>query len=124
MTAAERYATPTAFRRALTDRLKCWRKPAVDLVSIVAGASIPAADQIAALVSEFERRQLSFPAAFDVPDRRLWESGYVAEARRSLLPEGRTLNEALNLVKPFIDPLLNESATGYWDPRSRQWLNI
>jgi hypothetical protein len=55
----------------------------VDLVSIVTGASVPAADQITALVSEFDRRQLDLPAAFDVPDR---------------------------------------SATGYWDPGSRQWV--
>lgn len=94
----------------------------VDLVSIVAGGSVPATDQITALVSEFERRQLKLPAAFDVPDRRLWEPGYAAEARRSLLTAGRTLNEALNLVKPFTDPLLNQTATGHWDPRSLQWL--
>lgn len=94
----------------------------VDLVSIVTGASVPAADQIIAFVSEFDRRQLNLPASFDVPDHRLWERGYAAEARRSLLPGGRTLNEALNLVKPFIDPLLNRTATGHWDPRARQWL--
>jgi Nucleotidyl transferase AbiEii toxin, Type IV TA system len=94
----------------------------VDLVSIVVGASVTAADQISALVSEFDRRQLNLPAGFDVPDRRLWESGYAAEARRSLLPAGRTLNEALNLVKTFIDPLLNQSAIGRWDPGSSQWL--
>lgn len=52
----------------------------VDLVSIVTGASVPATDQITALVSEFDRRQLTLPAAFDVPDRRLWEPGYAAEA--------------------------------------------
>jgi hypothetical protein len=95
----------------------------IDLVSIVSGASVQAADQTTALVSEFERRQLSLPAAFDVPDRRLWESGYAAEARRSLPTEGRTLNEALSLVKPFIDPLLEQTATGLWDPRSRRWLS-
>jgi hypothetical protein len=94
----------------------------VDLVSIVTGASVPAADQITALLSEFDRRQLNLPAAFDVPDRRLWAPGYAAEARRSLLPAGGTLDEALNLVKPFIDPLLSQSATGHWDPGSRQWL--
>jgi len=94
----------------------------IDLVSIVAGASVPAGDQATALVSEFDRRQLKLPAAFDVPDRRLWEPGYAAEARRSLLPEGRTLDEALSIVKPFTDPLLNQTATGRWDPRSLQWL--
>jgi hypothetical protein len=73
-------------------------------------------------VSEFDRRQLNLPASFDVPDRRLWEPGYAAEARRSLLPEGRTLDEALSIVKPFTDPLLNQTAAGRWDPGPRQWL--
>jgi hypothetical protein len=153
VTAADRYATPMAFRRALTDRLKSHGYQAyplvdhvadkvaatyerygtagmpstryrdlVDLVSIITGASVPAADQVTALVSEFDRRQLDLPAAFDVPDRRLWEPGYAAEARRSLLPPGRTLDEALNLVRLFIDPLLDQSATGRWDPGSRQWV--
>lgn len=94
----------------------------IDLVSIVAGASIPASEQITALASEFDRRQLKLPAAFDVPDRRLWEPGYAAEARRSLLPAGRTLDEALSIVKPFIDPLLNQTAAGRWDPGPHQWL--
>ena len=94
----------------------------VDLVSIVTGASVPAADQVTALISEFDRRQLNLPASFDVPDRRLWEPGYAAEARRSLLAAGRTLNEALDIVRPFIDPVLSRSAAGNWDPASRRWL--
>jgi hypothetical protein len=94
----------------------------IDLVSIVTGASVPAAEQLAALVSEFDRRQIDLPQSFDVPDRRLWEPGYAAEARRSLLHAGRTLNEALTLVKSFIDPLLTQTATGHWDQRTRQWL--
>jgi hypothetical protein len=94
----------------------------IDLVSIVTGAAVPAAGQLTALVSEFERRRLTLPTAFDVPDRHLWESGYAAEARRSLLTIGRTLNEALTLVRPFIDPLLNGTATGAWDPESRLWV--
>jgi Nucleotidyl transferase AbiEii toxin, Type IV TA system len=93
----------------------------IDLVSIVTGASVQAADQVAALLSEFDRRQLDLPRAFDAPDRNLWQAGYASEARRSLLVTGRTLNEALALVKPFIDPLLNGTATGDWNPRSGQW---
>jgi hypothetical protein len=65
--------------------------------------------------------RMTGPRAFDAPDRNLWEAGYAAEARRSLLVTGRTLNEALALVKPFIDPLLNGTATGDWNPQSRQW---
>lgn len=96
----------------------------VDLVSIVTGASVPAAGQFTALVSEFERRQLILPTAFDVPDRRLWEPGYAAEARRSHLIEARTLDDALVLVKAFTDPLLRGAATGAWDPESHQWVKL
>jgi hypothetical protein len=71
----------------------------VDLISIMTGASVPAEGQHAALASEFQRRLLPLPGTFDVPDRRLWEAGYAAEARRSLLTVGRSLDEALALVR-------------------------
>jgi hypothetical protein len=93
----------------------------VDLVSIVTGAPVSAADQRSALISEFDRRQLALPEAFDVPDRTLWESGYAAEARRSLLAAGRTLHEALPIVQRFIDPVLTGTASGTWDPELQRW---
>jgi hypothetical protein len=93
----------------------------VDLVSIVTGASVSAQEQFAALLSEFERRQLRLPQAFDVPDRRLWGIGYAAEARRASARTGRTLDDALALVKRFIDPLLAGTARGDWIPGSQTW---
>lgn len=62
----------------------------VDLVAIVIGASVDAGAQMRALESEAERRGFTLPQRFDVPDRELWEPGYAAEARRSLLPLART----------------------------------
>ncbi len=94
----------------------------VDLVAIVTGTSVPAAAQAAALRSEFERRGLKLPDRFDVPDRALWETGYPAEARRSLLDTAGTLDEALAVVRPFIDPLLNGTAVGSWDRQSGTWV--
>jgi hypothetical protein len=93
----------------------------VDLIAIVTGTSVRAEAQRIALASEFERRQLPLPETFDVPDRTLWEAGYNAEARRSLLTVGRTLDEALPLIRRFIDPLLNGTASGPWDRDLRQW---
>ena len=93
----------------------------VDLISIVTGTSMPAEGQRAALVSEFQRRRLPLPEFFDVPDRRLWEAGYAAEARRSLLTTGRTLDEALPIVRRFIDPLLSAAASGAWDRELQEW---
>jgi hypothetical protein len=96
-------------------------KDLVDLVAIVTHASLPASQQIAALESEARRRGLSLPGRSTVPDRDLWERGYAAEARRSLPSAARTLSEALEIVTPFIDPLLDESAAGTWKPDARRW---
>jgi hypothetical protein len=56
----------------------------VDLVAIVRAGSVAALDQRTALQSEFERRGLVLPDRFEPPDRRAWERGYAAAARRSL----------------------------------------
>ncbi len=96
-------------------------KDLVDLVSIVTGASVKAEQQLTALISEAERRGVVPLQRFNVPDRGLWERGYAAEAERSLLLTARTLDDALAVVRPFIDPLINRSATGTWDPRTGRW---
>ena len=94
----------------------------VDLVAIVAGATVPAAAQETALRSEFDRRELAWPQTFDVPDGTLWGPGYSAEAARSLLDTARTLDQALALVRPFLDPLLSGTATGSWEPAAGAWI--
>jgi hypothetical protein len=67
----------------------------VDLVAIVTAARIEAEPQGRTLTSEAQRRGLTLPRRFDVPDRMLWEPGYAAEAARSLLPIAHTLDDAL-----------------------------
>jgi hypothetical protein len=56
-----------------------------------------------------------------VPDLGLWVTGYAASAGGSLLRQGRTLDQALRIVRPFADPLLDGTAAGRWDPRLRAW---
>ncbi len=94
----------------------------VDLVAIAQGASIDAQEQIRALTSEGERRGIVLPETFDVPDRALWESGYPAEANRSLLAAAHTLDEALAVVRPFVDPVLVGMARGTWDHERGAWV--
>jgi len=96
-------------------------KDLVDLVAIVTAASVGAGAQSAALLSEAKRRDVELPRSFAVPDRELWERGYAAEAGRSLLSSDHTLEEALEIVGPFLDPLLDGSATGTWNPDVSQW---
>lgn len=96
-------------------------KDLVDLVAIVTEASIEAEPQMAALASEAERRRIKLPRQFSVPAPDLWERGYAAEAGRSLLPVARTLDEALAIVSPFLDPLLDGTARGTWEPKEARW---
>jgi hypothetical protein len=69
-----------------------------------------------ALRSEAERRGLQLPGRFAIPDRGLWQPGYAAEARCSLLAMARTLDEAITTVTPFLDPLPDGTARSRWDP--------
>jgi hypothetical protein len=93
----------------------------VDLVAIVTEASVDADAQMTALRSEANRRGVTLPDHFDIPDRALWEQGYAAAARDSILPTAHTLDEALAIVRPFIDPLLRGIAAGSWDPAAGRW---
>lgn len=98
-------------------------KDLVDLVAILTEASVLADAQREALQSEAQRRGITLPPSFDVPDRDLWEKGYAAEAARSLLPIAPTLDEALDVVRPFIDPLLNGTAAGRWHSDHGRWVS-
>jgi hypothetical protein len=97
-------------------------KDLIDLLVIVIEASVEAAQQLHALESEADRRAITLPGRFTVPDKSLWEKGYAAEVGRSLLPVARTLDEAVHIVCSFLDPLLNGSARGRWDPKSGRWV--
>lgn len=110
------------FERHGTLRLPSTRyKVLVDLVAILTKISVRAGAQQQALESEAERRDLILPGQFDVPDHKLWDTGYRAEARRSLLTIARTLDEAIDIVRPFADPLLERTATGQWEPATCRW---
>ena len=89
----------------------------VDLVVFADGVTVEADAQRAALRSEFERRGLAWPKCFGVPDETRWKEGYEAEAKRSLMTTATTLEAALAVVGPFLDPLFNRGATGTWTNR-------
>lgn len=108
-------------RHGATDAPSTRYKDLVDLVAIVLVRSVEAEPQIAALRSEAARRGMRLPSRLTVPDRALWEPGYAAEARRSLLQSARTLDEALAAVSPFGDPLLDGTARGTWRQHDQRW---
>jgi hypothetical protein len=98
-------------------------KDLVDLISIVRGASIGAAEQMHAITSEAKRRGIILPRSFHVPDREVWRRGYAAEVKGLPNDLPQTLDEALNAVSPFIDPLLDGSARGRWESRVQRWID-
>ena len=93
----------------------------VDLVAIATGASVRAEQQGTAIRSEFERRDLLVPNSFGVPDPSLWVPGYAAEVGRSLLNIASTLDEAIACVGLLVNPILEKTASGQWDPEARVW---
>lgn len=98
-------------------------KDLVDLVAIATRSSMPAEQLVTAIQSEATRREVKLPSSFDVPDRDLWTSGYSAEAENSLLTVAKSLEEALGIVRPFIDPILSGKADGVWDPALGKWVS-
>jgi len=93
----------------------------VDLVAIVSGATVRAVAQGIALRSEFERRGLVLPGSFNVPDRGLWEAGYAAEARRSILETAQELDDALEIVRRYLDPIFQGRTAGIWTAAEHRW---
>ena len=93
----------------------------MDLVAIVTSASVSASAQSLAVRSEFERRELTLPDQFDVPDRSLWEQGSAAEDTATLLDTARTLDEAIAIISGFVDPLLGGTTVGVWDRHFGAW---
>lgn len=96
-------------------------KDLVDLVALLTSSVVSATEQRRALLSEAGRRGIQLPVRFGVPDRGLWEPGYRAEAGRARHLHASTLDDALGVVSPFLDPLLAETAIGMWDPRGGRW---
>jgi hypothetical protein len=94
----------------------------IDLVALVVAIRVGAAEQRVALTSEIERRALTFPEQFGVPDRELWEGGFARAARRAAELPAKTLDDALAIVRPFVDPVLDGTAIGTWDPELGAWV--
>jgi hypothetical protein len=61
------------------------------------------------------------PRTFEIPDRVIWEAGYRAEARRTVGLSAMELDDALAVVRPFLDALLAGTAVGAWDPEAQSW---
>jgi hypothetical protein len=94
----------------------------VDLVALSMNVSVPAVSLMRAVRSEEARRGIQLPDRIVIPDRGLWDAGYAAEARRSLLIDARRLDEAIEIVGLFLGPILSGTARGTWVQPLRMWM--
>lgn len=88
------------------DRPSTRFKNLIDLVAIQAQCRVAAAGARQALENESRRRGIALQSRFDVPDYELWKRGYAGEARRTVGLTVPTVDDALDVVRPFLDPLL------------------
>jgi len=95
----------------------------VDIVLIARSQLVDASALSVALASECCRRELALPDRFDVPDRPLWEVGYLTAARDVPGVAERTLAAAVATAQRLFDPVLDGSARGRWDPHSLRWVS-
>lgn len=92
-----------------------------DLALIAHTQTIAADDLRRALASEVRRRRLQLPPRLLSPEAAGWRAGYARVARDVPgLPE-RDLEAALATVRRFLDPVLDGTAAGTWDPRDLAW---
>jgi hypothetical protein len=96
-------------------------KDLIDLVAISQRATVAAEPQLRALGKETDRRALTLPRALVVPDPMIWIPGYRSEARRTVGLDAVELDDAVRVVRPFLDPLLSQSAAGQWNPQRQRW---
>ena len=91
-------------------------------LALIAHTQTIAADELRrALASEVRRRGLAMPPRLPSPEAAGWRAGYARVARDVPgLPE-RELEAALGTVRRFLDPVLDGTAAGAWDPRDLTW---
>jgi hypothetical protein len=104
-----------------TNRASTRVKDLIDLVLIAHCAHLSAQDAIAALRAQASRRDIVLPARFGIPDMDHWSRHYPIEARRVRGLREQTLADAISVVGNFVDPILEGTATGSWDPLTLRW---
>ncbi len=103
------------------ERLSTRYRDLVDLATIALSQRLAAGDVHLAIHDELRRQGLTVPAEFDVPAAEAWATGYRNYAR--VLPHLRetAFEEALVLVKAFLDPVLEGRREGFWQPEDSAW---
>jgi Nucleotidyl transferase AbiEii toxin, Type IV TA system len=103
------------------ERLSTRYRDLVDLVTISLSQRLAARDVHVAVHEELGRQGLAVPAEFAVPDAVAWETAYRAYAEALPHLESIGFEEAVALVKAFLDPVLGGRTDGWWRPEGRAW---
>lgn len=94
----------------------------VDLVLMATTQRLDADELRTALLSEYEHRGLAVPVIVEAPDGS-WEAGYAREAAKVPHLDQQTLAEALAVANGLLAPVLDGTASGFWDPAEQLWID-
>lgn len=95
----------------------------VDLVVIARREAVYAEALREALTVQGERRGIELPREFQPPDTVAWRAGYARVARDVMDLEEMEFDAAVETVRAFIDPVLQDSAGGRWSPDEQAWVD-
>lgn len=95
----------------------------VDLATVARTTEVDAEAVRTAIRSEASRRHLTLPDSLAIPSTPDWPAGFARELRNAPAAVDRTLDAALSTARCFIDPILQGSAAGVWDPASLSWVD-
>jgi predicted nucleotidyltransferase component of viral defense system len=102
------------------DRPSSRYRDLVDLV-ILANSQRPTAAKLhVAMFSEYTHRNLTPPTTVTLPSEA-WIAGYAAQAAAVPGLEQRSADEALVVVRAFLDPILWGRIAGVWNPIAHGW---
>ena len=102
-------------------------KDLVDLGIIALSESVDGSAAASQLILEFKLRKIAFPSRFTIP--REWEEvdSYRQSYEKLVAQTGcpvqlADMHSCVDMIRSFIDPLLDRSAEGEsWIPASQQW---
>lgn len=92
----------------------------VDLILIATTQSVSASDLQSAILSEFAYRSLDIPRQIALPSAE-WRDGYSASATDVAGLAVVDVDEAIDLLRGFLRPVLDGSASGQWDASGHRW---
>lgn len=95
-------------------------KDLVDIAIIARSQTIAGPELRTALLTGTAHRGLTPPARFNVPDVAVWQAGY---ARRASDVPGQapTFDEAVDLARRLLDPVLAGPVRAVWNPATHRW---